>query len=89
MEVVSRLDVTRFEECYPGWYYAPSRWPTNDGLIPFRLFWLLYHDCPRIEARRQLAQAHAIALGLELALSEQSEAKDVIARFCEANGIDA
>jgi hypothetical protein len=36
--------VAQFAAHYPGVPYVSPMWPTADGCIPWRLFWLLYAE---------------------------------------------
>jgi hypothetical protein len=50
------------EERWPGWYYAPDRWATRDGVIPHTLFGLLRRTVDRQRAVERLNLAAAIRL---------------------------
>jgi hypothetical protein len=39
------------------WYYAPGRWPTADGYVPFAVVWVEYMGLQALGARRVLEAA--------------------------------
>ena len=45
------LVLQQFQEAWPGWYHNPGRWPTSDGIIPFKLFEVCYRA---VKPRRAL-----------------------------------
>lgn len=53
-----------FEEAFPGWYHNPARWPTQDGVIPHRLFSLLVRTLEPGRAKYRLDVAKAIGIAI-------------------------
>lgn len=81
------MDVLRFDQVYPGWYYAPGRWETIDGYVPWTVFWLLYEAMPRVIAQRQLDESGGVALGIGIALANQLEADRLLRTFKQEMGL--
>jgi hypothetical protein len=53
-----------------GWYYAPGRWPTADGIVPYRIVWPTFAAMQGLKTMDALATAHGI--GLAFAGEDQS-----------------
>jgi len=85
---MERMDVLRFDQTYPGWYFNPSRWQTADGYVPWRIFWLLYHEINRTVAQRQYDDAFAILLGIGAALGQDGSGVRVLKDFQRAHDLD-
>lgn len=57
------LAIVQCEAVYgAGWYYAPRRWPTADGFVPFRLMWVYWRARRSADALAALATARGISL---------------------------
>jgi hypothetical protein len=52
------------EARFPGVYWNPTRWPTADGYIPFRVFDLYAASLATAAALDRMNLAHAIGLAL-------------------------
>lgn len=59
--------VARFHRSYPGLWYLPGHWRTRDGVIPYKLFYLLIDALDSVDAVRELETARAVLLGYGLA----------------------
>lgn len=46
------------------WYYAPGRWPTDDGFVPYRLLWIYWRAMQSTHAIDALSTARGIGLAL-------------------------
>ncbi len=46
------------------WVYAPGRWGTSDGCVPFRVVWCYFHALDMRRAVTALDTAHGIGLAL-------------------------
>jgi len=44
------------------WWYAPDRWPTADGYVPFSAVWIEFVGLQSLEARERLVVADGTAL---------------------------
>jgi hypothetical protein len=49
---------------FPGLVYAPKRWATHDGVIPYRLLWAYARALPVARAAEKLGLAEGISLAL-------------------------
>lgn len=68
--------------------YGPSlwfseAWPTTDGVIPWRVFLLLYDQMNRVAAYNKMNDSQSIALGIAMAFGGnkgplQSRLKDIV-----------
>lgn len=55
------------ETHYPGLIYAPERWKTTDGFIPWIMALGLLRRLASMQAERELDMTHAVQLGTLLA----------------------
>lgn len=69
-------------------YYAPARWPTRDGVIPWSLLFAYHTAMWRVMALERLQDARAIAHGIALAFDGQKPEVQRItqAEIAEASG---
>lgn len=65
----------RFNRWFPGWYYRPGRWPTRDGVIPFKTLLGLMTVIPHLEAGEELMLSNAVALGYSNARAGKKNSK--------------
>ncbi len=70
------LFLVRFEARYPGLFAAPGRWPTRDGCIPWRIFWLFLRAIPALEAAEQLEAIHTTATAIALTFGSEDGQKE-------------
>ena len=57
------LAAVQCEHAYGGaWYCAPSRWPTPDGVVPYKLLWIYWRALRSAHAADALSTAHGISL---------------------------
>lgn len=50
------------ERAFPGAFYAPLRWGTPDGCMPFRVCWAYFHALDMGRALEALDTARGIGL---------------------------
>jgi hypothetical protein len=55
--------IARFQHYFPGWFYDRTRWPTLDGVIPFKLFYNLLAVINNLEAGDELVISNGVGLG--------------------------
>lgn len=62
------------------WYHAPGRWPTEDGIVPYRVVW------PTFEALASFGAGDALMTmrGINLAFAGEEHRHHVQAAFDEA-----
>ena len=46
-----------------GWYHNPVRWPTQDGIVPWPVFWMYWAAIPSIQAGERIERVQAANLG--------------------------
>jgi hypothetical protein len=63
--VLPAIQIAQFERAFPGWYHDPARWPTRDGYVPWKMFYVLWNASWAMLAleRVNLARAASLALG--------------------------
>lgn len=55
--------IVQCERAYgASWYYAPHRWPTSDGFVPYKLVWIYWRALQANDAAHALSTARGIGL---------------------------
>lgn len=49
---------------FPGLVYAPKRWATHDGVIPYRVLWAYAKGLSVTRAAERVELAHGISLAM-------------------------
>lgn len=57
------------------------RWPTSDGLIPWRLFFLMYQELRPLEAQDRLTQSSAVITALAQGFGKEHHARKMTERL--------
>jgi hypothetical protein len=55
--------LAQVQHFFPGSWYAPQRWPTADGCMPYQLVWAYARMVPSLRAMRRLDGVQAILVG--------------------------
>ena len=72
------LAVAHFLRFYGAGALRGPGWPTRDGVIPWGLFWLLYHQLRHVTALERLNEAQAVAQAIAMAFSGDKFQTDTI-----------
>jgi hypothetical protein len=69
------------EATWPGLVYAPQRWKTRDGVIPYRVFCAYLKGLSAVTAKSRLEMAGAIGLAMAGENAEHAMQSDLEEAF--------